>query len=280
MHKHLILLAYKKARKERRKIGDNQPSTRKLAKDIASEIDYNIGERSLRDYYNEAREKEITNEDINISQITIVNSLSRYLNYKDYEEFLINYNIEQKKKKDEDKPPVIIITHSEEKEAKSNASKNSEDYNKNKNYDSRGVSPPFRPIGKTTINKKVIIIINTVIVLTVGTFILNNILSKNSERWMLWQEDHYTEVKFDITRYLNNDIEPYDKIKFSSFKKITTLDCDVRYFNEKGESITWYWKRGKNDLDVFTAPGKHPINGIPLKPMTRYMVRTHICTNY
>ena len=107
MHKRLVILAFKKARKERRKIGDNKPSLKKLAEDIACEIDFKIGERSLRDYYNNATKPENLSKDINISQLRVVNSLSKYLGYKDYED--LNFKQFSDQQKNEEESPIIII---------------------------------------------------------------------------------------------------------------------------------------------------------------------------
>lgn len=276
MHKHLILSAYKKARKERRKIGNNQPSKNILAEDIAAEIDYVIGVKSLKIYYNEARDKETTNEDISINQLIVVNRLCRYLDYRDYEDFVANYKNE---KNDDDKPPIVIISHSEETIKENEKSEDNGEYIKNntsRNYQRSF----FIKLGKKIIERRITIIINIAVLLTIVIFISNSILTKNNERWMTWQEDHYTEVKFDITKYFNNELEPFDKNKLSLFKKIKSPDCNTKYFNEKGKPILWYWKKGKGDLEIFESPGIHPINGKTLRPITRYMIREHICKDY
>jgi len=127
MHKRLVILAFKKARKERRKIGDNKPSLKKLAEDIACEIDFIIGERSLRDYYNNATKPESFNKDINISQLVVVNSLSKYLGYRDYEEF--NSNQFSDEQENEEEPPIIIIKEGKDVTTKENSNKNTQPNN-------------------------------------------------------------------------------------------------------------------------------------------------------
>ena len=109
MHKSLVLLAFQKARKERRKIGDNKPSLKKIAEDLAAEIDYRVGERSLRDYYNNAKKLNSIHEDINIGQLTVVNGLSKYLGFIDYEEFTSSIVQEPVQKEKEKEKSVIII---------------------------------------------------------------------------------------------------------------------------------------------------------------------------
>jgi hypothetical protein len=120
MHKNLVLLAFQKARKERRKIGDNKPSLKKVAEDLAAEIDYKVGERSLRDYYNNAKKLNGNSQDVNIGQLTVVDRLSKYLGFSDYEEFtssMVQPPVEDhstpstvhKSVEKEDKKSVIII---------------------------------------------------------------------------------------------------------------------------------------------------------------------------
>lgn len=201
MHKNLILLAYQKARKERRKIGDNQPSIKRLAEDIAAEIDYKIGVRSLRDYYKEAREKETTSEDINICQLIIVDSLSRYLNYNGYEDFVIQNGLDKKEEKINDKRPIIIINASGEEALTKNQGITIE-AQKNEGGDEK-----YRNLSFLKFNsRKIIIIINTILLLIANAFICANFLSKNSDRWTVWQKNYYVEVPFDFTRYFNTEL--------------------------------------------------------------------------
>jgi hypothetical protein len=108
MHKSLILLAFQKARKERRKIGDNKPSLKKVAEDLASEIDYRVGERSLRDYYNNAKKLNVNGaQDINIGQLSVVDGLSKYLGFLDYEDFAASM-VRKCREKEEEKSVIII----------------------------------------------------------------------------------------------------------------------------------------------------------------------------
>lgn len=112
MHKSLVVLAFQKARKERRKIGDNKPSLKKIAEDLSAEIDYRVGERSLRDYYNNARKLNSVHQDINIGQLTVVNDLSKYLGFQDYEDFVssvIQETHQAEVSQKEEKKSVIII---------------------------------------------------------------------------------------------------------------------------------------------------------------------------
>jgi len=107
MHKSLVLLAFQKARKERRKIGDNKPSLKKVAEDLAAEIDYRVGERSLRDYYNNAKKLNDISQDINIGQLIVVDGLSKYLGFLDYQDFASSM-VQKPVEKEEEKSVIII----------------------------------------------------------------------------------------------------------------------------------------------------------------------------
>jgi len=265
MHKYLILEAFKKARKERKRIGDNKPSLTSLSEDLEEATDFKIGGKNFRIYYNNARKMGNLSEDISISQLAIVHNLSKYLGYENYEDFVAKYNpaenTDGKKEKDDDKPPIIIITGSEE--SKIGNDKIQTEKGSQFNF-------WFRK------NQK-IIIINTIVLVSLIIMFSTDILSKSDERWMTWKNDRYVEIKFNITQYYSDELELYDQKKMEDFKKIENPDCNTKYFNDKGEPITWYYKIGKDNLEIYTAPGLHPINGKTLKPITRYIIKEHIC---
>jgi hypothetical protein len=97
---------------------------------------------------------------------------------------------------------------------------------------------------------------------------------------MVWNGLEYVEVSFDMKKLESGELEAYNADKIRNFKKISNPDCDTEYFNERGEKITWYYKRGKDDLEIFTSPGIHPTNGKTLDDITRHMIQQHICSQY
>ena len=127
---------------------------------------------------------------------------------------------------------------------------------------------------------KKLVIINILVLITILISISSDIWSKNGDRWMTWQKNQYIEVNFNISKYYNDQLIPYDENKLNLFKEIENPDCDTEYFTEKGKSKLWYYKVGKGNLELYTAPGLHPTNGKTLRPITRYMVREHICPEY
>ncbi|WP_157662494.1 hypothetical protein [Winogradskyella sp. PC-19] len=123
-------------------------------------------------------------------------------------------------------------------------------------------------------NKNKIILIVSLVIIT--SIIIYN--SLNRQRWMIWQEDHYIEVKLDLEKYNVNQLKVYKEERVEFFKKINP-DCSYKFFNDDGSVIIWYGKNIKKELEYFTALGLHPETGVTLKPITNYMINKHICDN-
>ncbi len=122
-------------------------------------------------------------------------------------------------------------------------------------------------------NGKVIFII--IIVSLVGILFFTFI---DEPKWMVWKEDHYEETAFDTELFREGLLKIYHKEKVENFKKIET-NCETSFFDEKGRPQIWYYKRSKDELECFTQPGLHPVNGKTLKKITSYMIGEHICPN-
>lgn len=105
-------------------------------------------------------------------------------------------------------------------------------------------------------------------------FIIINSVTK--QRWMIWQENHYIEVKFDTKTYNLNQLKLYKEDKIEDFKKVR-LDCGYDFFNNDGTVRIWYGKNKNKDLEYFTALGLHPETGKTLNPITEYMITKYIC---
>jgi len=91
MHKTLIIHAFNKAEEERKKRGEKKPSKVELAEDISNfikdEIGFGLGEKSFRDYYNEAKKLGSGLKDISIKQLNVVIGLCKFLGHNSYEDF-------------------------------------------------------------------------------------------------------------------------------------------------------------------------------------------------
>ncbi|WP_422104633.1 hypothetical protein [Winogradskyella sp.] len=113
-------------------------------------------------------------------------------------------------------------------------------------------------------------------ILIAGILII--IPSFNSQRWMIWQEDHYVEVKFDLEKYSISQLKLYKEERIEKFKKINP-DCKYEFFNKDGSVRVWYGKNIKKELQFFTDYGLHPETGKTLKPITDYMINKYLCNN-
>ncbi len=119
---------------------------------------------------------------------------------------------------------------------------------------------------------KILIIISVLIL----AFILIKVSIKK-QRWMVWNQDHYTEVKFDIVKYNLGQLKEHKKEQIKNFKKINSPDCNTPLLNDRGEALVWYWKKNNEEIELYTSAGLHPTNGKTLKPITKHMIRKYIC---
>ncbi len=192
-------------------------------------------------------EKYIENNDLITSnpKVELLDCLSKYIGYNSYEDYVIHHqnNAETQDLEDISK---------EEKQQ-------------------------FRFVTNGIDFKKTSII--SILVLTIITILIVN-LSNNNERWMQWKNGEYMEVEFDESKFSKEDLEVLDKKKLEGFKQIKNPDCHTIYFSKRGKPVTWYYKVKKGILEVFTGSGFHPLNGKPLKPITEYMIKEHICAEY
>lgn len=117
------------------------------------------------------------------------------------------------------------------------------------------------------------------VVLVLVLIILSIVLIYNystRQRWMVWQDDHYVEVDFNLETYSINQLKVYKEERVDFFKKITP-HCNYNFFNADGSVNVWYRKNKNKTLDCFSALGLHPETGKTLKPITQYMIDKYIC---
>lgn len=124
----------------------------------------------------------------------------------------------------------------------------------------------------TYIKKHKAIVIITLLLIS-SIFIYNY---TTRQRWMIWQEDHYVEVDFDVQKYGVNKIKVYKEERILYFRKVKPK-CDDTFFDKDGSVLIWYGKNHNKQYEYFTALGLHPETGKTLKPITNYIVKKHIC---
>lgn len=110
------------------------------------------------------------------------------------------------------------------------------------------------------------------LVLVVGLFLGSSEKSKEP-KCMVWKTDHYERIEcFTINNII---IIPFDEVRLQNFKKVD-VDLTTEFFDETtGKPLIWYYKSG-NNIEFYTAPGLHPINGKTLKAVTEYIVDKYV----
>ncbi len=247
MHKELIIAAFEKARKELQSEGIKDPSNHQVAICISDfmkdEVDFPISKKSISSYYKSAMEIP-ESEDINISQIKVVQGLCTYVGYTNYNQFILNLESSETNIKDDK-------------------------LNKKTDISTHGISRKSK--------RNIAILISMGIILIVVTII---IISINKQHWMIWNEDHYEEVDFNKEGIANGTLKLLKEERIENFRKVNAPDCNYRYFKEDGSVNTWYGKNKNGEIEIFTALGLHPETGKTLKPITKYMIRKYLCDSY
>ncbi len=252
MKKKLFQEVFQKAKKQSGSVTRNG-----LSNHLENIFDSKLGMRITAITFVRYYKKYIENDEAitNNPNADLLNKAAEYLGCKNYEDFVTKKALKNNDGKDEEDDDRVIITSNSGEEIKDG----------------------FFIWVKS--NRKVVII-NTVVLFIITVIISSDILSKKKSRWMSWQKNHYIEVQFDPNKYQKDQLEIYDQHKLEVFKKVLNPDCTTKYFNDKKEPITWYYKKGKGNLEIFTAPGLHPTNGKTLKKITRYIIRKHICKEF
>ncbi|WP_452223492.1 hypothetical protein [Lacinutrix chionoecetis] len=150
-------------------------------------------------------------------------------------------------------------------------------YNSYEDYTTKtkGVLPTIHNISFIKKHKLKFIFLSPIIII----IILLSTMTVNNQRWMIWQNDHYVEVKFDPSLYSVSDLKLYKEERINTFKKIKP-DCDIIFFKGDGSVNIWYGKNTKKELELFTSLGLHPETGRTLKPITEYMITKYICSDF
>ncbi len=173
----------------------------------------------------------------------LLNKLSEYIDYENYEDFVSRNN---------------EITSPEEEEI-------------TQNEETKSIGETIKIFIRK--NKISISIVTTLLLLV---FLYGQI---TKQRYMVWENDHYVEVKFDLEQYDVSELKLYKKDRIERFRKITP-DCSTEFFKVDGSENLWYGKNAKKELEYFTDFGLHPETGKTLKKITKHMIKNHICDTY
>lgn len=209
-----------------------------LEKVFTDDLRFPINRITFVRYY----EKYIEDDEKNTSNPNsdLLNKLSEYLGYKNYEDFVLK-NIEENK--------TVISNQYENLKGKNSLNR-------------------FFKNHKTTVIVSSLLLFGFIVY-----------YSASKQRWMVWDENNYVEVTFNTETYNVGQLELYNENKIKSFKKINA-DCNTEFFDATGNVKIWYGKNKDKALEYFTDLGLHPETGKTLHPITTYMIRKHICEDY
>ncbi|TLP79764.1 hypothetical protein [Maribacter sp. ACAM166] len=135
------------------------------------------------------------------------------------------------------------------------------------------------PVGDASIfiNRKNIIWFVGVVIIGLSFFWYrgNDTLSESTNTsCMVWRETHYKKIT--CTNAADLYIEPLNLAKLTNFKKVK-VNVATAFFDESTrQPMIWYYKKDTDEIDYFTAPGLHPINGKTLKVITPYIVKKYV----
>lgn len=121
---------------------------------------------------------------------------------------------------------------------------------------------------------KSFVLISIVIFLSLFIFAYLSFIQRKS--CLEWKESRYVEVDCDAdTRgFVNIGLKiPYNESLLSLRKIIPT---DTTTYFENGKAVIWYCKTDDNHIELFNAPGHHPVNNKPLKAITEYMIEKYL----
>jgi hypothetical protein len=124
------------------------------------------------------------------------------------------------------------------------------------------------------INKNKARIVGSISLATLSFFLISKTVI-NDKQCMEWQKNHYEVVdcKTESIGFVNTNSRIPLNETILNFKKIKV--CDTTTFFKHNKAVIWYYKND-DELEFFNAPGFHPENDKPLKPITQYMIDRYV----
>ncbi len=167
-----------------------------------------------------------------------INALCEYLGYEDYEDY-VKENYLKRKNKKKPKPKKA---------------------DKNKK--------PFSP--------QMFIMITLIGAVSAIIFAITS--RPDREKCMMWSDDHFVEIDCSSKVEINsgNTIQNYDNSIFKNLKKIE-VTINTPFFKPKTkEPRVWYTMNQDDEIEYFSAPGKHPITGMKLVPINDSIIDEYV----
>ncbi len=110
------------------------------------------------------------------------------------------------------------------------------------------------------------------IVIASALFTTHKLTKYFNHECMYWNGADYISIPCRDTIIQKPKIA-LDKAKMKNLRRITQLDTLTK---ENTLGKTWYTKINKDSIELYTAPGEHPINGKVLKPATDYILDKYV----
>ena len=171
-----------------------------------------------------------------------INVLCKFLGYEDYRDYVKENYFKKKKKKEKDE--VI-----EADQPKKNTS---------------------------LIDKNMFILLT--LVGAISAIIFTIISRPDREKCMMWSDNQFVEIDCNWHGEINNGniIQNFDNSIFKNLKKIEVTINTPFYSPKKKEPRVWYTMNNNDEIEYFSAPGKHPITGMKLVPITDSIIDEYV----
>ncbi|MGO4912888.1 hypothetical protein [Leeuwenhoekiella sp. W20_SRS_FM14] len=211
-----------------------------LAKQI--EIESNLSSKTI-----ERAHKRYIEKDFNCSELQAdsVDKLCKYLGYKNYAAY-VDYKA--------DKDAGVSVKTSK---------------------------PDQEKIIKTGNRRNVYLVLGGILMLLIFSYLrwnTNNALTDSKgQNYMTWANTHFEKINCETKPYSDygTQIEPFDSFRFESFRKIEVTMATPFFTEENFKPLIWYYKKN-NEIEFFTAPGLHPVNGETLRKITPYIIEKYV----
>ncbi len=94
---------------------------------------------------------------------------------------------------------------------------------------------------------------------------------------LTWADSLYVEVACDIGPYseFGTEVKPIEQIPSRNMRKVK-VHAAYDFFTEDNKPRIWYYKSKDGEIEYFTYPGRHPVNGETLKKITPYIIEKYV----
>lgn len=208
-----------------------------------------INPRTLVNYYNKYVEG--SNNDSGQPKSELKDLIADYLGFKDYTDFE-NFN----RQKENSHPTNIEVLQQPSE----------------KIIDTKKLTFIKNSKEKSTFKKhKNIFVISSTVFILLTYFIINQYNNSNSEKCIIWTENHFEKNDCITGNTIDNSVYNID---IENFKKVEVTQ-NTSFFKDDNP-LYWYGKSALGKMDFFTNRGIHPETLDELKPVTEYIINKYV----